>query len=490
MRLTASPTHTAPTQVTGADRASAGAGTAIGVLVLAAFVMFLNETVLSVALKTLSEDLGLPTSTIQWVTSVFLLAMAVVIPTTGYLLERFTERQVFFASTLLFTVGTLCCALAPNFAVLIGGRVLQACGTAIIMPLLMTTVMRMVPADRRGAVIGSITVVTAVAPALGPTVGGVVLGALGWRWLFWIVLPLMIATIVVGGLKLRPNHPSAATPLDVLSIPLTALGFGGLLYGLSSIGKGSTDAATVIALAVGAMAFAGFIARQLRLQRRDRALLDLRALAHRRFAVAVIIVALLFTCMMAVTAVLLPLYLQTVLGESTVVSGLVMLPGGLALGLLGPLVGRLYDRVGARALVLPGAFLTAIALGLFPVLGGASPLWLVVVIHVLLMAGIGTMMAPLNTDALSSLPANMYSHGSAIITTIQQVAGAFGIALFVTVATLASTTAQQAPDTAGLHAAFTIMVVFGVAAFAMTFLVRGTRTRTTESTASRRADAN
>ncbi|WP_022900589.1 MDR family MFS transporter [Humibacter albus] len=460
--------HKSPTQ-------SPGSGLTIGVLVLAAFVMFLNETVLSVALKTLGSDLALPTATIQWVTSVFLLTMAIVIPTTGYLLERFTERQVFFASTLLFVAGTLACALSPGFAVLIAGRVLQAAGTALIMPLLMTTVMRLIPTNRRGTVIGTIIIVTAVAPALGPTLGGLVLGSLGWRWLFWLVLPLMAVVIVIGAAKLRPSRTAEQTPLDLLSVPLTAVGFGALLYGLSTIGEGSEgriSVTSVVSLVVGVIALAAFIGRQLRLQRKNKALLDLRAFTHRRFAVAVGIVCLLFTCMMALTAVLLPLYLQTSLAFSATASGLAMLPGGLAMGLLGPVVGRLYDRWGARPLVIPGAALTALALVLFALTGTSSPVWMVIMMHVLIMAGISIMMAPLNTDALSSLPEHLYSHGSAILNTVQQVAGALGIAVFVTISTLASTRADVAPDAAGLHTAFTIMAAVGVAAFGLSFLVR------------------
>jgi len=459
---------------TSEGRFAPGAIWTIVVLMATASLMSLNETVLGVALKTLREDLELPLTSIQWVVSVFPLTMAVVVPTTGYLLVRFTERQVFVAATALFATGALACALSPGFMVLVGGRVLQAAGTALTMPLLMTTVMRLVPSTHRGSVIGMITVVTAVAPALGPTVGGIVLDSLGWRWLFWLALPLMAKVITIGAIKFRPGHTPSATPLDVLSVPLAAPGFGGLLYGLSTIGEdaeGTVTTPTVTAVLVGVGALAGFIARQVRLQRSGRALLDLGVLTHRRFAVAVGIVALLFTCMMAVTSVLLPLYLQTVLARSTTVSGLVMLPGGLAMGLLGPLVGRLYDRFGARVLVLPGAGLTTVALGLFASLGAETQLWRVVMTHLLLMAGVGTMMTPLNTYALSSLPDHLYSHGSAILTTIQQVAGAFGIALFATIATLASANSEVATDVTGFRAAFTIMAVIGVAALALALLV-------------------
>ncbi|MFD0662781.1 MFS transporter [Thermocatellispora tengchongensis] len=297
----------------------------------------------------------------------------------------------------LFSAGTLLSALAPGFAVLLAGRVVQACGTAVMLPMLMTTVMRLVPASRRGATMGTITIVIAVAPAVGPTIGGAVLSSLGWRWMFWFVLPLSLLALAFGAARMRLGGETRMVPLDVFSVLLSAVGFGGILYGLSTVGEsggGGHLVAPWIPIAVGAVALAGFVARQLRLQRQDRALLDLRPLTHSTFVVALALTALMFMCLLAVAAILLPLYLQTVLRTSTFVSGLAVLPGGLVLGLLGRPVGRLFDRFGARPLVIPGALATAVSLWLFTALGPDSPLALVIGIHVLLMTGLGTMMTP------------------------------------------------------------------------------------------------
>ncbi|RKT82422.1 MFS transporter, DHA2 family, lincomycin resistance protein [Saccharopolyspora antimicrobica] len=446
----------------------------IGVLVVSAFVMILNETILSVALRDLTVDLEVSTTTVQWLTSGFLLTMAVVIPTTGFLLERFTPRQIFLAAQTLFSAGTLFSALAPGFELLLVGRVVQACGTAVMIPLLMTSVMRLVPAEKRGATMGTITIVIAVAPAIGPTIGGAVLGSLGWRWMFWIVLPLALIALAIGAAWMRLDSETRAVPLDLFSVLLSALGFGGLLYGLSSIGESSGQhlVAPWIPIAVGAVSLAGFAARQLRLQRQDRALLDLRPLANRSFGVALLLSALLFMCLLGASAILLPLYLQTVLHASTFVSGLAVLPGGLVLGLLGRPVGRLFDRVGARPLVIPGAAAMAVSLCLFASLGPDSSLAAVIAIHVVLMCGLGLMMTPLMTASLSALPDHLYSHGSAILATLQQVAGAFGTAVFVTVSALASTGASGAPDAAGLRTAFIVASGIGVLAFITSLFIR------------------
>src|SRR5699024_10752889 len=265
-------------------------------------------------------------------------------------------------------------------------------------------------------------------------------------------------------------------PLDVFSVILSALGFGGVLYGLSTFENSAADGvdpATWVALAVGAVALAVFVTRQVRLQRRDRALLDLRPFTYRTFLVALIVNVLLFMCMLGAAAILLPLYLQQVLGTSPFTSGLALLPGGLVLGLLGRPVGALYDRFGARPLVIPGTTAMAIGLWLFAIPGVASSVGLVITIHLVFMAGLGLMMSPLMTESLGALPDHLYSHGSALLTTLQQVAGAFGTALFVTIAALGSADpTASSPDGAGLHSAFTAAGIVGVVAFAAALCIR------------------
>jgi len=382
---------------------------------------------------------------------------------------------VYGAALGLFSAGTLLAGLAPGFWVLLLGRIVQASGTAIMLPLLMTSVMRLVPPERRGATMGTITIVIAVAPAIGPTIGGAVL-PLGWRWMFWIVLPLAVAALVAGGLMLRIDSERRQVPLDVPSVLLSAIGFGGVLYGLSSSGEqaGAEPAGPGwVPIVVGVAALVVFTWRQLRLQRRDRALLDLRPFTHRSFVVALVLTALLFVCLIGAAAILLPLYLQTVLHTSTFVSGLAVLPGGLVLGLLGRPVGALFDKVGGRPLVIPGAAAMAASLWLFAVLGPDSPLIAVIGIHVLMMAGLGLMMTPLFTESLGALPEHLYSHGSAILSTLQQVAGALGTAVFISVATLGShDTTAASPDASGLRAAFIVAGIVGLLAFAGSWLIR------------------
>ncbi|MBP6684529.1 MAG: MFS transporter, partial [Leucobacter sp.] len=283
---------------------------------------------MGVALPHLTADLGITLSAAQWTTTAFMLTMAVVIPTTGYLLQRFTTRQIFTLAMALFSVGTVLGALAPTFPLLLVARVVQAGGTAMMMPMLMTTIMALIPAASRGRFMGRITIVMAVAPALGPTVSGLILNAFSWRALFWFVLPIAVAMLVVGLVWLPNIGDTRKTPLDIVSVPLSAIGFGGLVYGFSTIGAGGADRIVEggAVLGAGVVSLALFVLRQLVLQRTNGALLDLRVFASRPFALATGLVTIMMAAMFG-TLILLPIYLQNVLGLDPITTGLSMLPG-------------------------------------------------------------------------------------------------------------------------------------------------------------------
>lgn len=442
----------------------------LSVLVLGAMVMILNETSLSVALPAIMADYGIPATSAQWLLTGFMLTMAVVIPTTGFLLERLTTRQIFAASSGFFLVGTVVAALAPSFVVLLIGRVLQAGGTALMIPTLMTVAMTLVPPQRRGTVMGIISVVISVAPALGPTVGGAILNHFTWHVIFWAMLPLMVLILLAGLWRLSNVGENRDTPLDVASVILSALAFGGLVYGLSSIEKMLEGGAVVeiVVTAVGAVALVIFVLRQQRLARDDRALMDLRPFLVRNFTLAVLVMLLSFGLMLGMVTVL-PIYLQTTLGVTAFATGLAVMPGGILQAFLSPIVGRVFDAYGPRPLMIPGSLFMVASLWLMATLGESSALWMVVGMHVLFSLGMCLMMTPLMTTALSSLPDTLYSHGSAIMNTLQQLAGAMGTAflvVFLTRGTVAGTEAGLSPAAAtaqGTHWAFLFAGITGIA---------------------------
>ena len=314
----------------------------IWLLLSATFVVFLNETIMGVAIPHLVDDLDITLSAAQWLTTAFMLTMAVVIPITGFLLQRFATRPMFITAMSLFSAGTLIAALAPGIEVLLLARVVQATGTAIMMPLLMTTLMTLVAPSDRGRLMGRVSIVMSVAPAIGPTISGLILNFLTWRYMFWLVLPFALVMLVIGIRRIENVSETRVIPIDVFSIVLSAFGFGGLVYGLSQIGAetaGSSFGAAPmwIALAVGAVGIVSFIVRQLFLQRRDRALLDLRTFLTRNFAISVGLMVVMMAALFG-TIILLPVYMQDVLHLEPLATGLLLLPGGLMMGPSRPIV--------------------------------------------------------------------------------------------------------------------------------------------------------
>ncbi len=457
----------------------------IWLLLAAAFVAILNETTMGVAIPHLIGDLGITAVAAQWLTTAFMLTMAVVIPTTGFLLRRFTTRAMFGTAMGLFSAGTLIALVAPGFEMLLVGRVVQASGTAIMMPLLMTTLMTVVPPHLRGRMMGRVSVVISLAPAIGPTMAGVILDNLTWRWIFAIVLPISVVALIIGVRWIHNLGERSHAPIDIPSVILSALGFGGIVFGLSQIGGHGTDVAAaetatvtlVVALAIGVTTLGFFLWRQVALQKKDDALLDLRIFRSGNFSLSVAHFAVMSLAFFG-TLTALPLYLQNTLGLSASVSGLVVLPGALAMGLLGPVIGRIYDRWGTRVLLLPGTIVVLAILWSFTMLTESTPVWMLVVTQTLLSVGLAMSFTPLFTASLGSLEPRFYSYGSATVSTVQQVAYAAGIALLISVmssvsaAASASGAADAAAGAAGARAAFLLAAVIGTPLLISAFLIR------------------
>ena len=487
---TSTPTPTGELPALGAqgtadrDRSPAPAGAAplIAVLVVSAFVMILNETLLSVALPSLMADLSITAVTAQWLSTGFMLTMAVVIPTTGFLMTRLSVRHVFMIAMGLFLIGTLAAMSAPGFPVLLGARMVQAAGTAMVLPLLMTTILALVPIRSRGLVMGLVGVVISAAPALGPSLSGFILEHRSWHYLFAMMLPIIVIALVIGLLFMRNYTEPEKVRLDVLSVVLSAIGFGGLIYALASISQivsGTSRLVPLLVAGIGVLALVGFTMRQLRmLSRGEEPLLDLRPLRVRTFTVSVLVILIGFATMLG-TVVALPLYMTGALGMSTLEIGLTMLPGAAASGLLGPFIGAVYDRVGPRPIVVPGMVLMAVVSWLEVVLLDADATQgLVIALNIPLGLGMAMVMTPLLTLSLGALPRSLYGHGSAILNTLQQLAAALGTAVFIALLTLgaavatASGASAQVAQASGASWAFAFGGVITTAAVVLACTLR------------------
>ncbi|TSI15602.1 MDR family MFS transporter [Brevibacterium aurantiacum] len=456
----------------------------IWLLLVAAFVAILNETTMAIAIPELNASLGIPPELGQWLTSAFMLTMAVVIPTTGFLLQRFTTRQIFLAAMILFSTGTLICLVAPGFSVLLVGRVVQAAGTGIMMPLLMTTMMNVVPAHSRGRMMGRVGLVISLAPAIGPTMSGIVLDSLGWRWLFAIVLPIALIALGLGAKWMTNLGESTHTPIDYVSVVLSVFAFGGIVFGLSQFGGGHGDAGgssstgfAWTAIAAGLVFLALFAWRQLILQKEDRALLDLRVFSAKNYVIAVIIMAVVALAMFG-TFSLLPLYLQNVAGLNATQSGLVLLPGSILMGVLAPVMGRIYDARGPRTLLVPGSIMIAAAMFAYSMVGAGTPTWVLVVIQTVMSLGLAGSFTPLFSASLGSLERKLYSHGSAALNTMQQVAGAAGTALLISIYSSALHSGEAAGRSVaesgapGAHNAFLLAAIIALVPVVLSFFIK------------------
>ncbi|MGW0734256.1 MDR family MFS transporter [Streptomyces sp. NPDC002851] len=449
------------------ERPAAKAGrtpTVVRLLVLATFVVILNETIMINAIPRLMDSLHVTEQSAQWVSTAFMLTMAAVIPVTGWFLQRVTTRQAYAIAMGVFLAGTLLSAVAPSFEVLLLGRIVQAAGTAVMMPLLMTTLMIVVPEHDRGRVMGNVTLAISVAPALGPAVSGLILQVGSWRLLFVAVLPIAALVTLFGLRKVENISDPQVSSIDWFSVGVAALGFGGLVYGLSLFGESHGGVGLGVGITVaGVAAIALFVIRQLKLQRSGVPLMDLRTLRHRTYTLSLVLMSVGFLAMLG-AMILLPLYLQNLRQLSPLETGLLVMPGGLIMGLLGPSIGKAFDRFGSRLLVLPGSIGMVLALGGLTQVSMTMPYWLVLGLHALLMASLAATFTPCFTLGMGGLPSHLYSHGSSMLGTLQQVAAAFGTALVVTV--MSARSSQLVADGAGAVTAQVsgMRLAFGVVA--------------------------
>lgn len=327
--------------------------TIVGILLSGTLLAVLNQTLLSPALPVIMNDMAVDAPTVQWLTSGYSLVEAVIIPLSAYFIGRFSTRALFIGGVSLFTIGSFLAAIAPVFGVLLLGRMFQAAATGIVMPMVFTVILLIFPRERRGSAMGLVGLIIGFAPAIGPSLSGVLVDSVGWRFLFIIVTILGALIVLTATAKLKNYGNFEATSFDKISVVLCSLGLLAILYGLSSIT--STDQVLLCALLIlaGIVLMFFFVRRQLKLK---VPLLRVEVLRTRDFAVNATLVAC-FQAALVGTGVLLPIYVQNILGYSALQTGLVMLPGAVLGAIIGFIAGRLFDRYGARKIIVPGSFL-------------------------------------------------------------------------------------------------------------------------------------
>ena len=425
----------------------------------------LNQTLLSPALPTIMADLHVDATTVQWLTSGYSLTEAVIIPFAAYFIGRFSTRQLFLGGMTLFTLGSLCAALAPSFPILLLGRVLQAVGTGSVMPMVFTVILLIFPREKRGTAMGIISLVIGFAPAVGPSLAGLLIDSVGWRALFIIVTALSALIVIVGLIVLKNYGDFKRVTFDPLSVALTTVGLVCLLYGLSTFSSSSNLALTGALIVVGAVLMVVYVRRQLKL---ETPMLQVGILRTRRYAITVIAIVIVQAALMG-TGVIIPLYIQSVLGNSATVSGVAMLPGAVLGAIMSFFAGRLFDRYGVRRMVIPGGIVMLLGAAGMSLLGIDTNIAIVAVAYTVLVVGLQAIMTPLNTWGVNSLDNSVIQHAQGVSNTLNQIAGAFGTALLVSLSALSPALAPSASAHEqlylGQHIAFCAMTALLVIAF-------------------------
>lgn len=414
----------------------------LAILFVGAFVSFLNNSLLNVALPSMMTDLNIKDySTIQWLATGYMLVSGVLIPASAFLLTRFSNRHLFITSLAIFTLGTALAAYAPNFSVLLTGRLIQAAGSSVMGPLLMNVMLISFPREKRGAAMGVFGLVMITAPAIGPTLSGYIVENYDWRLLFEMILPLAVISLLLAIWKLENvMKQNKNAKLDYFSVVLSSIGFGGLLYGFSSASSdGWTDTIVLTTLIVGAIALIAFIVRQLKMA---EPLLDLRVYKYPMFALGSVI-AIVNAVAMFSGMILTPAYVQNVRGISPLDSGLMMLPGAIVMGIMSPITGKLFDKFGPRILGVTGLVVTAISTYMLANLQIDSSHSYIILVYTLRMFGMSMVMMPIMTNGLNQLPTRLNPHGTAVNNTAQQVSGSIGTAVLVTIMNSVTKTEAQ-----------------------------------------------
>ncbi len=404
----------------------------LAVILFGSFLAILNQTLMLPALASIMEDMDVTANTVQWLTTGFMMLNGIMIPITAFFIDRFSNRRLFIGAMGILALGSLVCAFAPNFQLLLLGRLIQATSVGIIMPMMQTLVMYLFPREKRGYAMGIQGIVIGFAPAIGPTLSGLIVDTLGWQYIFYIIIPLTVVDMIAAYFLMpnltEPGHPR----LDIFSIILSTIGCGGVLYGCSMAGSfGWANVNSWAPIGIGIIALAFFAYRQYKL---DEPFLNIFVLKHKSFLVGTILAMTTFGLMISCEN-LLPLYIQNALGDSALVSGLVMLPGAILMGVFSPITGKLFDQFGPRGLALAGFLIIAgTNLGLTKITLETSVIMLGVLYSIRLL-GITMITMPMTTWGLNSLDNNLLAHGTSVNACFRQIFGSIITAVMITTMT-------------------------------------------------------
>lgn len=458
----------------------------VAVLLLGTFCVVVNHLMIVTALPGIMHDFHIDADTGQWLTSGFLLTNGIMIPVTGMLMHQINSKRLFMAAMLIFLVGTIIAVSAPNFPLLLCGRVVQAAATGMVMPLMQTILLLIFQKHERGLAMGMEGLVLALGRVVGPAMAGWVMDHFNWRILFCLFLPAVLVILRLASKSMRSVVPLDPKRIDLLSLLLSTLGFGALLFGFSSVGHhGWSSRLVIVSLVIGAGCVGLFIWRELTI---DNPMLNLKVLRSPLFCLSAIICAVVMIAMFG-AELMLPLYIQNVRGQSALFSGLVMVPGAAIMGLMCPLSGIVFEKIGVRKLAITGMGLLTMATIPFVFLTMSTEIGALTTLYAVRLLGVSLVLTPITTAGMNTLPEEWMGDGTAVTNTLRTICGAIGTAVLISV--MSDVTKSEMPAKTmfgidphlnrvlktdavlnGVNAAFLVALGFCIAAWALTFFIK------------------
>lgn len=407
------------------------------------------STALTTALPSMIQDFNVNVTTGQWLTSGYSLAMGIMMPLTAFLINRFPTRKLYLTAIIGFIAGLVLSVIAPNFPILMCGRVLQACGNGILTSMAQVIILTIYPDEKKGTAMGWYGLSVGAAPVIAPTLAGLLVDSLGWQMIFYIAIAIMIISLVFAICVFDNVLDTFQKKFDVLSFIVSAFAFGGITLGIGNLGAYPFVSVQVLfLLAIGIVAAIIFVYRQLHL---EEPFLEIRILANKEYALSVIGSMLLYLVMMG-SSIILPLYVQSIMGYSATISGLVALPGSLVMAIVSPFAGRIYDKLGMKVLFLAGALCMLLSNIAMTFINMQTPIWLAAAFNVIRCVSIGCLLMPLITWGTKEISSTSTAHATALLTSLRTISGAIGSALFVAIMTaVANSSSVSHESNAQIH---------------------------------------
>lgn len=446
----------------------------ISIIVVSAIVVILNQTLLLTAIPEIMNDLNIEFAQAQWLNTAFFLVNGIMIPVSAFFINKFTTRSLFLVAMGIFMAGTLIAALSSDYFVLLAGRIIQAISAGIMMPLTQVILLNLFPVSKRGRAMGLFGMVIGVAPAVGPVLGGFVVQSFEWSMLFWIVLPIAAANFIFAAFTMRNVTTQTNPKFDLLSLVLSILGFGSLLYGFSAAGTmGWSDPFVIGSLIFGAILVSVFVRRQLNL---EQPILQLRVMKSRAFTLSSVIAIVFFTSIISGNNIL-PVFMQEMLDYTPLESGLAILPGAFIMGLIMPIAGYIFDRYGIKYLTILGSGMLLITSVMMAFLDENSSFWAITIIYTLRLVSVGFAMMPLTTYAMNSISNRLIPDGTALNNTMRQIGASLFTAIMVTIMTLIPASIDGAAPSIesqvlGVNATFLFSGFLALLALIMAFFLK------------------